>query len=94
MVNGLFVDFKLAVELIHQGGVNENDQNENVDGALLGKPKSELESAHFNVIELINEEDAKSVGHDKPYTEENGKESQVALPILFGGFVWVHCFGG
>jgi len=61
----LFVHVILLIQPIHQVDINVNENDKNVDRALLGEPEAEFEAANFDLIELFGEEKAAGVGGDK-----------------------------
>jgi len=89
----VLVNIILNVHFVHAPGVEEDQGNKNIDGALLGKPESQFESAHANGIKLIYEQDAEAIGTNKPDDHAAGKKPQVRLPICFSVFR-CHLFPG
>lgn len=53
---------------------------------MLREPESELEATDPNTIQLVDEQDAKSVGTDEPDNHAAKKQSQVGLPVGFTVF--------
>ena len=62
----MFVHLERAIEPVHEFDVHQDEDDEDVDGSLLGKPEPELESTDPNRIEWLDEEDAEAVGDDEP----------------------------
>ena len=56
------------VEAIHQYDVHEDQDDEDVDGALLGEPETERESGAWNAdrVELLDKQDSRSVRDKEP----------------------------
>ena len=75
------MEIVLAIEFVHAPNVIPNDANEDVDGALLGHPKSELEASEFDLVECVSEEDAAAEGHEGPDSEKGGKDAQIRFPV-------------
>ena len=48
---------------------------------MLREPESELETTDSNTIQLVDQQDAKSVGTDEPDNHAAKKQSQVGLPV-------------
>jgi len=46
----------LTVEAIHKYDIHKYEDHKNVDGALLGKPKAELEPKKWDGVEPVNKE--------------------------------------
>lgn len=55
-----------SVDSVHHKGIHKRQNDEDKDGPLLGKPKTEREPAEMELIERLNEDDAKEVGNNKP----------------------------
>ena len=66
---------ELPVDSIHSPGIEENQRHENVDRALLCEPKTELETAYSNLIQLIDKQNAESEGTDEPYEQAKRDQS-------------------
>jgi len=64
-----FVYVKFFVQLIHKHDIDEDQDAKDIDGALLGKPKSKWKSTKFYTVERFSEDDPTAVGYDKPYAE-------------------------
>jgi hypothetical protein len=54
------------VDFIHTPGVEENQQDKNVYGALLCEPEAELESGDGDPVHLLYEQNAENVRTDEP----------------------------
>ena len=75
----------LAVDFVHFPNIEEDETDEDVDRALLGKPKPELESTDSVLVQLIHEKDAASEGNDEPEDEETAHQFQIGAPICICG---------
>ena len=75
----------LAIDFVHFPDIEEDETDEDVDRALLGKPKSELESTDSVLVQLIHEKDAATKGNDEPDDEETAHQFQVGAPICVCG---------
>jgi hypothetical protein len=75
------MDIELAIDVVHAPGIKEDQGNENVDRALLGKPETELKAADADTIQLFDEENAETVGAGEPDDEANEDESQIRSPV-------------
>src|SRR5665647_1420202 len=76
-----FIDIVFFVQIVHIPDINPDLNDENDDGALVGKPEAERETAELVNIELIGEHDAAKVGHGKPDTQVNCNDDKVLLPV-------------
>lgn len=72
------------VELVHHSDVDGDENHEDIDAALLGEPEAEFKPANANLVELLNEEDAASVGDDEPDAHEDANAFEVGAPISTG----------
>lgn len=82
----LFVHIVFFIQFVHPIDINKNQDYEDIDGPLLGKPKAQFESANLYVVQCIGEEDATAIGNQKPYREKNSQIAQVGFPIIFQAF--------
>jgi len=75
---------KLMVQAIHENHVDEHEGDEDVDAALLRKPKPQLESGAWNaeLIELLYEEDAEPVGSDEPNGQQRQEKAEGSGPVV------------
>jgi hypothetical protein len=48
----------------------------------LRKPETEFESADSYFVQQVNQNDAETVGHNEPDTQEDGEILQILFPIL------------
>ncbi len=78
----LLVDGEFAVETVHPPHVHEDEQNEDVDRALLREPEAELEAAEADLVEAIHEQDAEAVRDDEPHREQEGDVTDVPPPVF------------
>jgi hypothetical protein len=67
----LFLDVELFIQFVHQVYVDENDDDKDVDRALLGKPEPEFEASDLYFVQYVDENDAAAVGNDEPDPEKN-----------------------
>ena len=77
----LFVEAEFLIEFVHQSYIHENQHHERVDGSLLSHPKTEFESAKFDLIELVDEQNTATKRYDKPDRQEDGQDADVRTPI-------------
>ena len=56
----------LAIKSFHDSRVDEDQDDEDVDRSLLSPPESEFEAEKRNLVEFIDEEDAKTEGDQEP----------------------------
>jgi hypothetical protein len=75
------MDIELAIDMVHAPGVEKDKRNEDVDGALLGKPEAELEATDTNAVQLLDEEYAEPVRAGKPDDEAKEDEPQIRSPV-------------
>ena len=75
------MDIELAIDMVHAPGVEKDQRDEDVDGALLGKPESELEATDANAIQLFDEENAEAKRAGEPDDEAKEDEPQIRSPI-------------
>ena len=54
----LFIEAEFLIEFVHQSDIHENQYYERVNGPLLSYPKTEFESAKFDLVELVDEQNA------------------------------------
>ena len=69
LVRLFLIHIVLLIELVHQLYIDEDENDENVDGTLLGKPKAQFKAADPDAIQSIYEENAEAIGDQKPYSE-------------------------
>ena len=62
----LFGSAVFVVQPVHVDHVDGNQNEEAVDAALLGKPETQLNVSDANFVQLIDKQNAASVGHDEP----------------------------
>jgi len=60
---------EFAVQTIHQEDIDKDNDDKDVNGALVGKPETELEAPQMKLIEEVNEEDGASERGKKPDAE-------------------------
>ena len=77
----VFMDVVLAVDFVHAPGVEENEAYEDVNGSLLGEPEAELKATDAHFIELIDQQDAESVGADEPDDQAANNKAQIGPPV-------------
>jgi hypothetical protein len=92
------MDIMFAVNLIHAPGVEKYQHYEDINRALLGEPKAELEAADTNGIELLDQKNTEAEGNSEPDDEAQSDESKIGTPVS-QAFVLVHdcpgyCYGG
>jgi hypothetical protein len=75
------MDIELAIDMVHAPGVEEDQRNEDVDGALLCEPETELEAANADAIQLFDKEYTEAVGAGKPDDEADSDEAQIGAPV-------------
>jgi hypothetical protein len=81
--------FKFLIQAIHQVDIYKYQNDKNVYGALLGKPKAELEPSHLNLIKCVYQQNSETKRNSKPYGQKDNQILQIGFPI--GVFV-IHCF--
>ena len=75
-----------AIEAIHQPNVHKYQNNERVNGPLLGKPKAQRKPTHFDLVEALDKKDPQDKRHDKPHQEQAQQEVlQSICDILIAG---------
>ena len=82
---------ELAIDAIHAPGIEENQCNKDINRALLSEPESELESADADGIQLFDEQNAETVGTDKPDSEANTDKAKISSPVGHS-IIACHCF--
>ncbi len=71
------------VEFLHIGIVDKDQAYKDIDGSLLGKPKTKRESSNLNGIEGFYKENPAAIGNHSPDNQKKRHESHVLLPIFF-----------
>src|SRR5690606_24657082 len=62
----VFVDVVFTIQLVHGMGVHHDQHQEDVDGTLLRKPETQLETEELDGVELVDKQDGRAVGHGEP----------------------------
>ena len=75
------MDIELAIDMVHAPGVEKDQRDEDVDGALLGEPKPELEATNADAVQLFDKEYAEAERAGKPDDEANEDEPQIRSPV-------------
>jgi DNA-binding transcriptional LysR family regulator len=75
------MDIELSIDVVHAPGIKEDQRNEDVDGALLGEPETELEATDADAIQLFDKEYAEAVRAGKPDDEADENEPQIRSPV-------------
>jgi len=75
------MDIELAIDMVHAPGIEKDQHNEDIDGALLCEPETELEATNADAIQLFDKEYAEAVRTGKPDDEANEDEPQVGAPV-------------
>ena len=76
------------IEFVHHADVDGDEDDEDINAALLSEPEAELKAADFKLIELFNKEDAASIGDDEPDAHENANALQIGSPVGAIGGGW------
>ena len=87
-VNSVFVHVVFSIQAVHQPHIDGDQNNEDVHGALVGHPETELEAADPDAVELVGEKDRTAKGNKGPDRKERGEDAQICLPVratVFGG---------
>jgi hypothetical protein len=71
----------ITIDAIHAPGIEEDQDNENVDGALLGKPEAQLETGKSDRIQLLDKENACAERNGEPDRETDTDETQIGPPV-------------
>jgi hypothetical protein len=75
------VHIELPVNAIHAPGIEEYQCNEYVDRTLLGEPESQFEAPDANLVQLLDKQQAKTIGTDEPDSQAERDQTQVGPPI-------------
>src|SRR5690554_153992 len=75
-----------TVEAAHHAGIDQDQQHEDIDGALLGNPKSQGKAADGKLIQPVRPPDAQRKGDNKPNWKEDSEQAKVDAPIASGAF--------
>jgi hypothetical protein len=75
------MDIELAIDMVHAPGIEKDQRNEDIDGALLCEPETELEATNADAIQLFDKKYAEAVRTGKPDDEANEDEPQIRSPI-------------
>jgi hypothetical protein len=77
-----FVHVELSVQAVHQIHVYKDEDDENINRALLGKPKANFKSPHSKLVQGGYKQNTKHIRNHKPDEEQNGEVLEVFLPVL------------
>jgi hypothetical protein len=86
----VFMNIELTIQMIHAPGIKENQHQEDINRTLLGEPETELETRDLDMIQLIDQQDAETVGHYKPDTQTGQKQAQIRLPVRTHFLIELH----
>ena len=76
------MDIEFAVEFVHPAGIEENQRHEDIDGALLCEPETELVAAKPDGVQWLHQDNAEKVGDHEPDHQEGGHKADIRLPVL------------
>ena len=77
-----------TIDSVHGKRVHERQHDEDKDGPLLRKPKSQRKTAKVELVQLLHEDDAKEIGDRKPDGQEHDHQAQVLTPMGVRGAFW------
>jgi hypothetical protein len=80
------VNVEFTVKFIHFAGVEKDQANEDVDGALLGKPEAELVAPQRDGIKGVDQQDAKTERDNKPDDQAAYNQPEISSPVFTGAF--------
>jgi hypothetical protein len=75
------MNIKLDVQVVHAPGVIENLYYEEVNGPLMGKPESNRVATKVELVEKINEQNARPERHQKPEDQHIPQQLQGFFPV-------------
>jgi hypothetical protein len=75
------VHIEFAIDAIHAPGIEEDKRDKYVDRSLLREPESELKSTKADAVQLLDEQDAETIGADEPDEKADRDETQVGAPV-------------
>lgn len=83
----VFLYAVLLVQAVHQPDIDEDQDDENVDGSLVGKPEAEFGATNGKLVRPVDGENAQAVGNDKPNGQEDQHITDVLLPVSCSFFL-------
>jgi hypothetical protein len=69
------LDAVFAVESTHHHGIDQDQNEKDVNRTLLGEPKTKGEAAEVKLIERLDEDDAETEGDNEPDPEQRGHQA-------------------
>lgn len=94
MLTLLLIHLKFLVQLVHQAHVDKDQDDKDIDRALLGKPETQFETAQPDMVQRIGKQNAAPIRNHKPDGEQDQQVSKVTLPVGVSFFHWVlKCLG-
>jgi hypothetical protein len=75
------MNIKLDVQVVHAPGVIKNLRHKKVDGPLMGKPESNRVATKVELVEKVNEQNARPERHQKPEDQHVPQEFYGFLPV-------------
>src|SRR5690606_27632058 len=75
------VDSELLVDAVREPGIHEDENDEDVDGTLLGHPETERHAADGEFVQRLDEHDAHQWAGDEPDRQEDGDSPNRARPV-------------
>src|SRR5690606_22337031 len=87
-----FIHPELPVLSVREPGVDEDQDHEDVDGALVSHPEAERNTAERNLVQPANEDDTHQRTGDEPDGEQSEETAKGAAPVgvLVESGVWGH----
>jgi hypothetical protein len=80
-------DIELLIKAVHLPHVNKDQNDKDVNGSLLGKPETQLEAEEVELIEEVDDQDAKDERNQEPDTEQYQHQPEICAPVAI---VFVH----
>ncbi|CCQ72679.1 protein of unknown function [Magnetospira sp. QH-2] len=77
----IFMDAVFAIQLVHQVGVHEDDNEEYNHRTLLGEPEADVSPTDPDAFQRRTEKDSHSIGNECPDHQKNGHQAEVRFPI-------------
>ncbi len=79
--HGLPLNPVFFFKLRHADAVDDNQQKEDIDRAVLRHPESKRRAANAKIIQGFTENNARSEGHQKPDGKKRDRQAQGRFPI-------------
>jgi hypothetical protein len=71
-----------VIELVHDPDIDRDEEHENIDAALLGKPETEFEAPDPDLVELFHKENSAAIGDNEPDRHEDTDPLEIGSPVF------------